>query len=143
MNPHSTNFDEHNQLKNAFLGLLQKRTGPRLFCHVKYLDDTIFLRQFAVVGSDVYLLQARPITALDAWTDKELRREFDTAVLTDEDYVTQANTGEVGRTQIGLRLMLVGFQFDLELEFEPSRVTVSPVSFFGSNKGLDQNLVFR
>lgn len=62
-----------------------------------------------MVGSDVYLLQARPITALDAWTDKELRREFDTAVLTDEDYVTQANTGEVGRTQIGLRLMLVGF----------------------------------
>lgn len=51
--------------------------------------------EFAVVGSDVYLLQARPITALDAWTDKELRREFDTAVLTDEDYVTQANTGEV------------------------------------------------
>ena len=51
--------------------------------------------EFAVVGKNLYLLQARPITALDSWTEREICHEFDTPILTEEDYVTKANTGEV------------------------------------------------
>ena len=35
------------------------------------------------------------MTSLDAWTDSELRHEFDTPILTDSDYLTKSNTGEV------------------------------------------------
>uniref|UniRef100_A0A0N8BPI2 Phosphoenolpyruvate synthase n=1 Tax=Daphnia magna TaxID=35525 RepID=A0A0N8BPI2_9CRUS len=51
--------------------------------------------EFAVSRGALYLLQARPVTALDAWTDFELRHEFDSPILTDSDYLTKANTGEV------------------------------------------------
>lgn len=51
--------------------------------------------EFAVAEDVVYLLQARPITGLDAWTDFELIHEQDNSLLTDHELLTTANTGEV------------------------------------------------
>ena len=45
--------------------------------------------------SFISIEKARPVTALDAWTDFELRHEFDSPILTNSDYFTKANTGEV------------------------------------------------
>jgi pyruvate,water dikinase len=45
---------------------------------------------------EVYLLQARPITAISAWTDEDLLHEFDSAVSSASDDVwSTANVGEV------------------------------------------------
>ncbi|KAG8240247.1 hypothetical protein J437_LFUL004707, partial [Ladona fulva] len=41
----------------------------------------------------IFILQARPITAMDNWTDFELLHEFDTPIDTDSDVTTVANTG--------------------------------------------------
>ena len=80
--------------------------------------------EFALVGGDIYLLQARPVTALDGWTEKELRHEFDTPILTEEDYVTKANTGEVcpgAGTPLSisttLRLLEINFQTTVKKQF--------------------------
>ena len=35
------------------------------------------------------------MTALDNWNEFELRHEFDSPILTNADYLTKANTGEV------------------------------------------------
>ncbi|KAM3967560.1 rifampicin phosphotransferase [Aphomia sociella] len=43
----------------------------------------------------IYLLQARPITSLERWTEEELLHELDTPILSDEDLITFGNTGEV------------------------------------------------
>ncbi|XP_069169754.1 rifampicin phosphotransferase-like [Procambarus clarkii] len=51
--------------------------------------------EFALSQKRVYLLQARPITTLHAWPDYHLTHEQDSAVLTDHDLLTKANTGEV------------------------------------------------
>ncbi|XP_071524081.1 uncharacterized phosphotransferase YvkC-like [Panulirus ornatus] len=51
--------------------------------------------EFAISQDMVYLLQARPITSLHAWTDYEIIHEQDSAVLTDHELSTRANTGEV------------------------------------------------
>ena len=40
-------------------------------------------------------LQARPVTALDNWNDFELRHEFDSPIISNSEYFTKANTGEV------------------------------------------------
>ena len=41
----------------------------------------------------LYLLQARPVTALFNWTDFELLHELDAPCVPDEDIITTANTG--------------------------------------------------
>ncbi|CAL7941056.1 unnamed protein product [Xylocopa violacea] len=51
--------------------------------------------EWAVVNENIYLLQARPITSLYAWTDFELTHEMDTGVPSDIDIITFANVGEV------------------------------------------------
>lgn len=51
--------------------------------------------EFALVKDTVYLLQARPVTNLDTWTDFELIHEQDTGLLTDHELLTKANVGEV------------------------------------------------
>ncbi|KAF4524984.1 hypothetical protein B566_EDAN011912 [Ephemera danica] len=51
--------------------------------------------EWAFVKDQIYLLQARPITALNAWTDFELQHEFDMVVPTDTEIMTLANVGEV------------------------------------------------
>ncbi|VVC95538.1 unnamed protein product, partial [Leptidea sinapis] len=43
----------------------------------------------------IYLLQARPITSLERWSEEELLHEFDTPIMADDELSTFANTGEV------------------------------------------------
>ncbi|XP_063596682.1 putative phosphoenolpyruvate synthase [Penaeus indicus] len=51
--------------------------------------------EFAVTKDALYLLQARPITTLESWTDFEILHEQDNALLTDHELLTKANVGEV------------------------------------------------
>ncbi|KAL6266847.1 hypothetical protein P5V15_003676 [Pogonomyrmex californicus] len=51
--------------------------------------------EWAVVGEQIYLLQARPITTINAWTDFELMHELDSGVPCDVDVMTFANVEEV------------------------------------------------
>lgn len=51
--------------------------------------------EWAVVGERIYLLQARPITTINAWTDFELMHELDSGVPCDVDLMTFANVEEV------------------------------------------------
>lgn len=51
--------------------------------------------EFAVCGDKVYLLQSRPITSLNNYTDFEIEHEFDSAVMGDCCIYTRANVGEV------------------------------------------------
>ena len=41
----------------------------------------------------IYLLQSRPITSFQAWTDYELTHEFDSAMSSRYDITTKANVG--------------------------------------------------
>ncbi|XP_059048082.1 putative phosphoenolpyruvate synthase [Achroia grisella] len=51
--------------------------------------------EWAITKDGIYLLQARPITSLERWTEEELLHEMDTPIMSDEDLTTFANTGEV------------------------------------------------
>ncbi|CAG9770742.1 unnamed protein product [Ceutorhynchus assimilis] len=51
--------------------------------------------EWAFFKNDLYLLQSRPITTLNAWTDFELTHELDTPCLTENSLFTMANAGEV------------------------------------------------
>lgn len=51
--------------------------------------------EWAVVGEQIFLLQARPITTINAWTDFELMHELDSEVPSDVDLITFANVEEV------------------------------------------------
>lgn len=51
--------------------------------------------EWAVIGEKIYLLQARPITTINAWTDFELIHELDSGVPADVDLMTFANVEEV------------------------------------------------
>lgn len=51
--------------------------------------------EWAIVGEQIFLLQARPITTINTWTDFELMHELDSQVPPDVDLITFANVGEV------------------------------------------------
>ncbi|XP_060534169.1 prodigiosin synthesizing transferase PigC-like isoform X2 [Cylas formicarius] len=51
--------------------------------------------EWAFHKDELYLLQSRPITTLNSWSEFELTRECDSAILTESNVVTLANTGEV------------------------------------------------
>ncbi|XP_037074585.1 uncharacterized protein LOC119095838 [Pollicipes pollicipes] len=51
--------------------------------------------EWAVAEDTLYLLQSRPVTSFTGWTEFELTHECDSALLTDEECLTTANTGEV------------------------------------------------
>ncbi|XP_077282563.1 rifampicin phosphotransferase-like isoform X1 [Temnothorax americanus] len=51
--------------------------------------------EWAVIGERIYLLQARPITTINAWTDFEIIHELDSGVPCDVDLMSFANVGEV------------------------------------------------
>lgn len=52
--------------------------------------------EFAITSDKkIHLLQSRPITALNNYTDYEITHENDTAVMSDTDVMTKANIGEV------------------------------------------------
>ena len=59
-------------------------------------EDTPRDIEFAIDENDqIFLLQARPITSLQSWTNDELMHEFDTANVSEHDINTKANVGEV------------------------------------------------
>ncbi|XP_043262878.1 uncharacterized protein LOC122403425 isoform X1 [Colletes gigas] len=51
--------------------------------------------EWAVIDEKIYLLQARPITTLYAWTEFELKHELDMGVPSDIDMLIFSNVGEV------------------------------------------------
>ncbi|XP_018056708.1 PREDICTED: uncharacterized protein LOC108692779 isoform X2 [Atta colombica] len=51
--------------------------------------------EWAIVDEQIYMLQARPITSINAWTDFEIMHELDSGVPCDVDLMTFANIGEV------------------------------------------------
>ncbi|XP_046389226.1 putative phosphoenolpyruvate synthase [Ischnura elegans] len=51
--------------------------------------------EWAIVKDHIFILQARPITALESWSEFELLHELDSSVVTDSEVTTRANTGEV------------------------------------------------
>ncbi|XP_050342734.1 putative phosphoenolpyruvate synthase [Nymphalis io] len=51
--------------------------------------------EWAIYNDDIFLLQARPITSLERWTEEELLHELDFPIMSDDELVTFANTGEV------------------------------------------------
>lgn len=51
--------------------------------------------EWAIIGDKIFLLQSRPITSLDNWTDFELTYELDSIVPVENDILTFANVGEV------------------------------------------------
>lgn len=48
----------------------------------------------------IYLLQSRPITTLNLYTNFELQHELDTPIMSGDEYSTFANVGEVSRVYI-------------------------------------------
>ena len=56
-----------------------------------YLED---LKEETYLFKDtIYLLQSRPITSLQAWTDRDLLREFDVGITSEIDVSTKGNVG--------------------------------------------------
>ncbi|XP_059507737.1 putative phosphoenolpyruvate synthase isoform X2 [Stegostoma tigrinum] len=51
--------------------------------------------EWAVLGSKIYLLQARPITTFFTESEFELMHEFDSALSTDYEWMTTSNIGEM------------------------------------------------
>lgn len=51
--------------------------------------------EWAIISDKIFLLQSRPITTLDNWTDFELTHELDSIVPVENDILTFANVGEV------------------------------------------------
>lgn len=51
--------------------------------------------EWAIVDERIYLLQARPVTTVNAWTDFEIMHELDSGVPCDVDLMTFANVEEV------------------------------------------------
>ncbi|CAG7728499.1 unnamed protein product [Allacma fusca] len=51
--------------------------------------------EWALEGEQIYILQSRNITSLDAWTDFEIIHEFDTSLRTQFEVLSTANVGEV------------------------------------------------
>ncbi|XP_023716266.1 prodigiosin synthesizing transferase PigC isoform X3 [Cryptotermes secundus] len=51
--------------------------------------------EWAISNGQIYLLQSRPITSFDSWSKFELLHEFDDPIITDTEFLTTANTGEV------------------------------------------------
>nr|CAD7202235.1 unnamed protein product [Timema douglasi] len=51
--------------------------------------------EWAISQEVIYLLQARPITSLDAWSDFDLLHEMDSPKTCDREVLSTANVGEV------------------------------------------------
>ncbi|CAH0695045.1 unnamed protein product [Spodoptera exigua] len=51
--------------------------------------------EWAVKENEIFLLQARPITSLDRWTEEELLYELDSAIMADDELISFGNCGEV------------------------------------------------
>ncbi|CAH0549548.1 unnamed protein product [Brassicogethes aeneus] len=51
--------------------------------------------EWAFYKDHLYLLQSRPVTTLNSWTDFELLHELDAPIMTEQNIYTLANVGEV------------------------------------------------
>ncbi|KAJ6633279.1 putative phosphoenolpyruvate synthase, partial [Pseudolycoriella hygida] len=51
--------------------------------------------EWAVHKDEIFLLQSRPITTLNSYTNWELLHELDTAIMSEDEFSTFANVGEV------------------------------------------------
>ncbi|XP_049815699.1 uncharacterized phosphotransferase YvkC-like isoform X3 [Schistocerca nitens] len=51
--------------------------------------------EWAICKGIIYILQARPVTALHSWSDFELLHELDNPVASEDEFFTTANLGEV------------------------------------------------
>ncbi|KAL4716575.1 hypothetical protein ACJJTC_010239, partial [Scirpophaga incertulas] len=51
--------------------------------------------EWAICDDEIFLVQARPITSLERWSEEELLHELDTAIMADDELTTFANCGEV------------------------------------------------
>ncbi|XP_047984806.1 putative phosphoenolpyruvate synthase [Leguminivora glycinivorella] len=88
--------------------------------------------EWAVCKDGIYLLQARPITSLERWTEEELLHEMDYPIMSDDELITFANTGEV------LPKALSPMSYDVMLR--PLQRTIDRMN--GSNQeGFDQSIV--
>lgn len=54
---------------------------------------------------EIFILQCRPLTTGNAFSDWELTHEFDSAVMSQEDLYTTANVDEVLRNAVSLPTM--------------------------------------
>ncbi|XP_067130557.1 rifampicin phosphotransferase-like [Centruroides vittatus] len=84
--------------EQAKLCCLQPEDSLRIG-HVSILIEQCFGNprdiEWAIVNNQIYLLQARPITTQDLETEFEITHELDSGHLTDNEYITKANVGEV------------------------------------------------
>lgn len=86
--------------------------------------------EFAVAKDALYLLQARPITTLDSWTDFELLHEQDSAHLTDHELYTKANVDEVLQGRISpLTLSILPSVLDVVFQRDSIRCKWPAVPF--------------
>nr|XP_022308655.1 uncharacterized protein LOC111114583 [Crassostrea virginica]XP_022308656.1 uncharacterized protein LOC111114583 [Crassostrea virginica]XP_022308657.1 uncharacterized protein LOC111114583 [Crassostrea virginica] len=79
--------------------------------------------EWALSGGKFYLLQARPITTLDEFTEEDLIHEFDDPLITDKEWLTTGNisemmpgavtplTNSVFASAVDLACMVVSVQF--------------------------------
>ncbi|XP_061431945.1 uncharacterized protein LOC133357820 [Lethenteron reissneri] len=73
--------------------------------------------EWALVGQQLYLLQARPVTTLDIETEAEVLHEFDTAIASDREVLTTANIGEMmpgAVTPLTLSVFIRAIEFSLQ-----------------------------
>ncbi|XP_023228895.1 uncharacterized protein LOC111629246 [Centruroides sculpturatus] len=106
--------------EQAKLCCLQPEDALRIG-HVSILIEQCFGNprdiEWAIVNNQIYLLQARPITTHDLETDFEIIHELDSGHLTDNEYITKANVGEVMPHALSpLSISTVIKLFDLEFQ---------------------------
>ena len=87
------------------------------------------------------------MTALDSWSDYEIRHEFDTPTLTDGDYLTKANTGEVvpGAATplcISTTLRIIESNFKMVVKKQFGRLVEADPWSIGRFYSLQQNQLF-
>ncbi|XP_066587507.1 rifampicin phosphotransferase-like isoform X2 [Prorops nasuta] len=74
--------------------------------------------EWAIKGEQIFLLQARPITSLNSWTDFELMHELDLGVPNDQDLLTFANVDEVLFHPCPLTISSIGRLLNVLLSYE-------------------------
>lgn len=90
----TSNLDEQEARKLSISDAIALRLA-KIGLHLESFFGSARDVEWAVVGEQIHLLQARPITTINAWTDFELIHELDSGVPADVDLITFANVEEV------------------------------------------------
>ncbi|CAL4079207.1 unnamed protein product, partial [Meganyctiphanes norvegica] len=101
--------------------------------------------EFALAENCVYLLQARPITNNNTWTDFELIHEQDTAVIADHELLTKANTGEVfpgGISPLTVSILPSALSICLESHFKAVQLKNNNFHIITNNLGVSHQHIF-